>query len=147
MEGTNMTIAEMARTTGALIHSITERILGAERILGLDPIGGHSGPGIFNNDEFADDIGECLHGGVVDDAKIKPETGVADIKRIPLVAPENLLEGLGRATISFYLGQACDTRFHHTAKFVGIDYAGKARAILIHMGSGADDAHMAGQDV
>jgi len=116
--------------------------------LRLDPFrADRRGRDLIDNDEFAKEKREGLHRGAVYDANIQPEVRIADIEGIPLVATEDLIEALSGATVPFNLGEAGDPGFHQVAKFIGVHNFGEVRAILVHMGSGADDAHMAGQDI
>jgi hypothetical protein len=134
----------MAKIRTAMDAGLSQLI---EHIFWLNPIGGNYGGIFFDHDHFADDIGERLHGGVVHDAQVEPEIGVAHIEGVPLESPEDLVKGLGGAAIAFDLGETCDTGLHDAAKFVSIQYTGEVGAILIHMGAGSDDAHMPRQDI
>ena len=118
-----------------------------EHIFGLDPIGGNHGGIFFDHDHLADDIRERLHGGVVHDAQVEPETGIADIEGIPLEPPEDLVKGLGGPAVAFDLGKTRDTGLHDTAKLIRIQYPGEVGAILIHMRTGPYNAHMTRQDI
>ena len=90
---------------------------------------------------------EHVRDGLEDDKDVEPEAPVFDVPDVALDAALHLVEGLGLAAEAGDLAPAGDAGLDVVADHVLVDELGIFLGVLEHVGAGADNAHLAEQNV
>src|SRR5579871_3116216 len=81
------------------------------------------------------------------DLEVQPESNIANVVRIPLIAAEDAFEARGGTTVSSDLGQTGNPRPGHIAKTIVGYKIGELLRVLQHVWPGPHNTHLSQQNV